>query len=97
MELTWCKTCGKPDWGDGKHKCPPIFYFKHPDWGDEFQKIRAWDFEEAARKFAARYNEDGDYALMNNFEEVIISDGATEKKFEVTAEPDIHYSVKEID
>ena len=89
-----CKTCGKYDFLD-KHKCPPIFYFKHENWGDELQEIRAWDFEDAAKEFAMLYNEDGDYSLMDNTEEVIISDGKTEKKFIVSAEPDIHYSVKE--
>ena len=77
------------------HKCEPIFYFKHESWGDEFQEIRAFDFSEAAEKFAKLYNEDGDYSLMDNEEEVIISDGKEEKTFIVSAEQSIDYYANE--
>ena len=89
-----CKICGEYDFLD-KHKCPPIYYYKHDDWGDEFQKIRAWSFSGAAIAFAKLYNENGDYALMNDTIEVTISDGKIEKQFLVSAEPDIHYSADE--
>lgn len=92
MSFDKCNLCNEYVWLD-KHKCAPIYYFKHPNWGDEFQEIRAHSFEDAAEKFAKTYNEDGDYALMNKSEEVIISDGKTEKKFRVSAEPDINGSL----
>lgn len=79
------------------HRCKPIFYFKHEDWGDKPQPIRGYDFEDAAENFAKMYNEDGDYALMNQKINVVISDGETEKTFEVGAEPDIHYFANELD
>jgi hypothetical protein len=94
MTLKTCSICKEYDFGN--HRCKPIFYFKHPDWGDEFQEIRASSFEDAAAGFAKMYNEDGDYALMNNSEEVIISNGTIERKFKVSAEPDIYYNIEEI-
>ena len=91
-----CKICGEYDFLS-KHKCPPIYYFKHESWGDEFQEVRAWTFDGAAEKFARMFNENGDYNLMDCEEEVIISDGETEKRFVVSAEQDISYSVTEVE
>lgn len=90
-----CKTCGelKYDWKE--HRCLPIFYYKHDEWtGDEFSEIRAHNFEDAAERFAKKYNEEGD--LMNESTEVIISDGNTEKRFRVSAEPDVYYHNEEV-
>jgi hypothetical protein len=95
MGIEYCDTCGEIDWLDGKHRCPPMFYFYHESWGENGGKLRAWTFEEAARKWGALYNEDGDYALMGEYEEVKISDGATEKIFKVTAETSIEYTAFE--
>ena len=95
MDFARCDTCGEYGWTD-EHKCSPFFYFTHENWGDEPQKIMAKDFDQAAMRFAALYNEDGDYALMNDSIEVIISDGGTEKKYMVSAEPDIYYRADEI-
>lgn len=89
-----CKICNEWDWGDGHHKCPPVMYFKHEDWDDEWQEIRARDYEEAALKFAEIYN-DCDYALMNHDTDVIIFDGEEEKAFTVSAEPSIDYHATE--
>lgn len=94
MEYEKCLICKEYHWTD--KPCNPIYYFKHEDWGDDFQKIRAYDFEDAAKKFGIKYNEYGDYALMNDSVEVIISDGNTEKKFNVSAEPVINYHVEEV-
>ncbi len=90
-----CEICGKYSWTGERHKCSPIFYFKHEDWGDEFEEIRATDFDDAALEFAKLYNENGDYPLMDSEEEVIISDGKTEKRYIVSAEQSIEYNVKE--
>lgn len=88
-----CSVCNEYHWTNGE--CKPLFYFKHEDWGDDFQEIRASDFEDAAMAFAIKYNEDGDYALMDDSTDVVISDGNVEKVFKVSAEPDIHYTVTE--
>lgn len=87
-----CKECGDFDWLS-KHKCHPIFYLTHEYWGER-KEIHAQDFYDAAMRFAKKYNENGDYALMDSTEKVVISDGVTEKTFIVSAEPDIHYSAK---
>jgi hypothetical protein len=88
-----CEICKEFDLMD-RHKCQPVFYYKFIDWDDEFVEIRAFDFKEAAEKFGEKYNDEGD--LMNNEIEVIISDGKIEKKFCVSAEPDVHYSATEL-
>ncbi len=97
MSCEDCKICGelKFDWKD--HNCPLIFYFKHEDWGEEFQEIRAWSFSDASARFAEMYNEEGDYTLMNNTVEVLISDGQEEKKFKVSANTEICYSSEEVE
>ena len=89
-----CNICGKYDW-DKKHKCPPIMYFKHENWGEDWEEIRAYDHKNAAEEFAKMYNEDGDYSLMNSEVEVFISDGKIEKIFVVSAEASIDYWVEE--
>jgi len=96
MSYDRCETCGEFGWLD-THKCPPIFYFKHEDWDLEPREVRAHSFSDAAEKFARIYNEDdGDYVLMDEDTEVIISDGNIEKKYIVSAEPDIYYSSREV-
>jgi hypothetical protein len=94
MVLKICPIC--KEYVFGNHKCKSIFYFKHFDWGEEFQEIRADSFRDAAEEFAKLYNEDGDYSLMNSSENVVISDGKVEKKYRVSAEPDIYYNIEEI-
>jgi hypothetical protein len=94
MVLKYCSICGDLDFGN--HKCRALFFFKHPSWGEDFQKIRANSFRDAAEEFAKLYNEDGDYSLMNSSENVVISDGKVEKKYRVSAEPDIYYNIEEI-
>lgn len=94
-DFALCPTCRKYDFLE-KHRCEPIFYFKHKNWGDEFQKIHASTFEDAATEFAKKYNENGDYALMDGDEvEVVISDGKIEKIFIVRAEEAIDYYADE--
>lgn len=94
-DFSKCRECGEYDWVK-KHKCPPVFYFKHDSWGEELQKIYAHSFEDAALRFAKKFNEDGDYSLMDDGkEEVIISDGVTEKIFIVRAETSIEYYADE--
>lgn len=54
--------------------------------GDTYD-VQAMDEEEAALKYAAESNEDGDYYLMNDSVEISV-DG---KPFRISAEPDVHY------
>jgi hypothetical protein len=89
-----CKICGDYDRIED-HKCAPKMYFRHPDWGEEWNEIYAYDMKDAAKRFAVMYNEDGDYSLMNDTEEVIIRDGTVEKVFKISAEPSIEYYAEE--
>jgi len=97
-----CGICGRFDW-EGKHKCPPVFYFKHESYGDEWKEIRGTDIEQAAEEFAKKYNEeDGEYCLMQTGSdgqvEVLMTDnpdGGEVRKFVVLAEPAIYYSATE--
>lgn len=56
--------------------------------GEECHPVYAIDEEEAALKFAETSNSEGDYYLMN--ESVVINVNGIE--FNISAEPDIHYS-----
>ena len=75
-----CEVFEEFDWTD-THKCPPKMYFKHEDWGDEWQEIHARHMDDAAIRVGKMYNENGDHALMNDEIEVIIKNGEEEKKY----------------
>lgn len=49
--------------------------------------------ETAAETWARWYNEDGDYALMNETVEITVSRNGDTRRFKVGAEPSIDYSV----
>ncbi len=65
----------------------------------EDHEIYAQGHHDAAEKFAKNYNEDGAYDLMNETIEITVIDVARDvpQNFEVGAEPDIYYSITEID
>ena len=100
MSYEKCGICGEYDFVN-RHKCKPIFYVNHPDYnGDDWDKIRGSYEEDAAEEYGRKYNENGDYLLMNETITICVSqypDGKDAKKFEVSAEPDIHYRVSEIE
>lgn len=74
------------------------YFFKHEDWGEEWQEIRATCMEDAARKFARKYNENYDYALMDSCIDIVIKNSRGEiKTFVVSAEQDILYTAIEKD
>jgi len=97
-----CKKCKEYGFMD-RHKCLPIMHYRYKgideEWLDDdwnsWEEIRAKTHYQAAMKFAEKYNGDGDYALMDEYIDVIISDGTIEKTFTVTAEADILYDVEE--
>lgn len=66
--------------------------------GEDYE-IFAQGHHDAAEKFAKNYNEDGDYDLMNETIEITVIDVERDvpTNFEVGAEPDIYYSITEID
>jgi len=90
-----CAKCDKYHWKGAE--CQKVFYFKYDDWGDEFEEIRAYSFEDAAEEFAKMYHECSDYSLVGSDQEVIISDGKEEIMFSVSAEHEIVYYVKQLE
>lgn len=65
---------------------------------DQSLTYEGYDAEDAAQKFAKEYNEDGDYALMNNCELVLVKDVESGEVVivSISAEPDVHYSSSEL-
>lgn len=92
-----CKTCGEFYWegGDPEHTCPPIMYFKHEEYGDEWEEIRSRSHYEAALSFAKKYDECEHDLLEYGDTEVLIFDGKVEKTFIVSAEATIDYFATE--
>ena len=90
-----CEVCKEWHWTD--KQCDPEYLVYHEDYmGDEPKSVRAFDHEEAAIKYGQWYNQD-DYDLMNETIQVKVEKDGEIKFFEVGAEPEIHYSSKEID
>lgn len=94
-----CSNC--EDWHFSNERCAPAFFISHEDYlGDEEKKVSAHSHESAAEKYAVYYNEDGDYSMMNGGDiQISVRCGDTNevKKFNVSAEPAIQYSSKEIE
>ena len=80
--------------------CNPIFcFFDAEDFEDDndffWGKIRAVSFSDAAERYAEKKNSRGDY--LGEFINVFISDGKTEKYFNVSVEESVVYCVCEDD
>ncbi len=58
----------------------------------EDHSLFAMDEQGAALKYAEKSNENGDYYLMNESVEIMVNN----TKYEISAEPDVHYSANEI-
>ncbi len=105
-----CPTCGVYDYfgtGFGAHKCKPAWECRG-DWqdDDEWQTIHAIDAEEAAEKYAEKYDcESGEYAIVsgNGRDETIIltrkpdNSGLTPERWVIEAETIPHYRATKIE
>ena len=90
-----CDTCREWHWTESK--CSPEYLVYFEDYmGDEAKEIRANTHESAALKFAEWYNTQNDYCLMNETIDVKVEKDGIVKNFSVSAEPDVHYSSKEL-
>lgn len=58
-----CPTCHKYDFLS-RHKCAPVWEARIFGDGDEWYDVHGWDVEDAAAKFAERYDEGGDYDII---------------------------------
>lgn len=92
-----CETCKQYYWlnANRKHTCPPKMQFKYEYWGDEWQDVYAHSMDDAAREIGRRYNDNGDYSLMDEEIEVIVKHEGVEKTFIVSAEMNIEYYANE--
>lgn len=84
-----------PDYGKADSSVPSS---DENDWVE----VYALDESEAAEKHAERCNTEGDYYLMNNTYPVWVrpfpwNPDDKPKRFNVSAEPDINYSVHEVE
>lgn len=90
-----CPKCHHYHWDN--EECAPLFLVFFDEYtGDEPMEIHAYTFEDAASLFAEDYNTQNDYCLMDDEIEIRIEKDGVVKHFIVGAEPDVHYSTKEI-
>ena len=86
-----CNKCGDYRFNDvAKCHCHPFTIIDED--GEEHSDIYAMSAESAALKYAENSNVEGDYYLMDQSVTITVN----EVKFEISAEPDIHYSATEI-
>lgn len=96
-----CEDCGEyhvSNFWPEQH-CKPRFYYQVPSYDEEWQKIRAIDFEDAAVKACEEEDQQGDYGIIQagKLDEIIIKDKHGEiKKFFIEAESLPHYYAREI-
>lgn len=108
IALSWCRVCGKADWNDGRHRCPPKWEVE-VDYGRKGERawegsrtVRAGDEESAAEEWADRYDSYGDYTIVGGAEQVIrirpasSDDDAAWKVFRVTGEHVPRYRAEEL-
>ena len=107
MSLEYCSKCGQPLWDfEPPHECIEFFITDEDE-----EKVSFWverpvllmhknrrdpGWSEVAEAWGRNYNEDGDYALMEDNIEITIERNGKTRKFSVGAEPDIHYSIEEL-
>ena len=76
-------------------KCNCVLYEIELD-GEDYEQYAISPYD-AAMKFAEDYNVEGEYCLMNEEELIVVkSPDGTETEFNISAEPDVHYSATEI-
>jgi hypothetical protein len=69
-----CKTCGAYCVDAALHKCPPVWLVWQPEGGeteDDAHKVRAHTPADAAEKWAADYDNGGDYTIVGGSDETV--------------------------
>lgn len=93
------KRCNKcKDWHYLNEDCNPQYMVNYPEEmdDDDWSKIYATSFENAALKYARIYNS-YEYSLMNSSIDIQVKFQEEIKFFRIRAEPDVHYDADEID
>ena len=89
--MVWqCKKCREFNYKDTV-ECNCKLFIITDENGEEY-KVYAFHAQGAALKYAEESNCGNDYYLMNESVEILV-DGKT---FNISAEPDVHYSAKEL-
>jgi len=99
--MSWCKVCGAYMFDSAKHRCPPIWLVKDEEYlGDDLRKVRGWDAEEAAAKYAEEWDQDEpelhDGGLTTHEVFVASSPDGPWKKFRLWGEATINYHADEV-
>jgi hypothetical protein len=90
-----CEVCRQYHWSD--KQCLPEYFVYHEEYlGNEPKSIRASNHEDAALRYAQYFNLSNDHILLNDYIQVRVQRDDKVKFFEVSAEPDVHYSSKEV-
>jgi hypothetical protein len=90
MSSSRCETCKEWVFFDS-HRCPPKYQVRQvwPNGDvDDWRDFYARDPEEAAEKWAERYDSYGDYTIVNGSSAIVdvMDEEETVTKFEVTGE-----------
>ena len=100
LKMSYCKECGVFWYYEGEHNHFDVYEVKcDDDDEDDWIEIKGMDHEDVAERYGVRYNEDGDYSLMDNEITVEVRKQGEKKikKFVVGAEADIRYNTSEIE
>ena len=63
-EYKRCTICSRYDF-ENTHRCAPIWECQMEGDGDDWSTVHATDSEEAAERFAERYDQDGEYWIIS--------------------------------
>ena len=108
MLVSTCDLCrtANYDW-EPPHECTEFFVTSEDESNESFwvenPKLilkgtrRVPDLEDAAEAWAIRYNEGGEYTLMGEEMTITLTRDGKTQSFIVGAEPDVHYSVREVE
>jgi len=100
MAAGWCETCNGIIWSAHTHTCPPVWRVYAEDiYGDEYVEVMALDAEQAAEKWAERYDCEGDYTIVSGSEQTVtVTDvhGEDSKKLIVEGEGVPQYTAREV-
>lgn len=93
MSFEICAKCEKFLWDGEQCSCRLFFALTSQEdyerWG--------YSHEEVALAFAKKYNSENDHCLLDEEENIIVSDGEKAYVYEISAEESIEYSVNRVE
>jgi hypothetical protein len=98
--MPYCRICNEYILNNKPHQCPPVFFLNCEDYhGDEWEKVYAYDENEAATKWVEKYDSD-DRCVAGGGEVIVLvrKEGDSKvKKISITGEFVPHYRTIEIE